>query len=291
MAGHAAFGLNRFMLEDEGAALVHVAGEADGVLGSGGAKLRLAESAMGIVAIGALHEAFVDAMVHGHIELGLVLEMAAIAELGLFFREKEFRVLGVVDGMAVETVHIVVSMLGTLKIHLLLAGGVTFHALRDDGFGARAIEDEDFGFVGGVVNMRRTRAMAGFASLLGGAAARVAAGGEVGRVLPGGVFSVVAGLAGVRADELRRGTGGFLRSRGWIRLLRRSLRRSQAGRSREKKRGKARRERKCPCTVHIIHGQPRNPKLRVQICDCQSGRGKNLMRMKCYRNRKWCQQF
>ena len=134
MAGHAAFGLDRGVLEDEGTALIDVAGEADGVLGGGGAKLRLAESAMGIVAIGALHEAFVDAVMHGHIELSLVFEMAAIAELGLFFGEKEFRVLGVMNGMAVEAVHIIVSVLGALKIHLLLAGGVTFHALRDDGF-------------------------------------------------------------------------------------------------------------------------------------------------------------
>lgn len=174
-----------------------MASEAHLILGARRAKLRLAESSVRIVAIGALHQAFVDAVMHGHIELSLIFQMAAEAKLRLLFGKKEFGVLGVVDGMTVKAVHVVVSMLGTLKVHLLLAGGVTTQAGRNDFFRAGTFEDEDFRFVGGVIHVRGTRAVAGFAALLRRAAARVSAGGEVGRILPRAVFGVVAGLAGV----------------------------------------------------------------------------------------------
>ena len=57
--------------------------------GSGAGSPRCREAAVRIVAIRALDDAFVDAMLEGHGELSLYGGVTGIAELGLFFREQE----------------------------------------------------------------------------------------------------------------------------------------------------------------------------------------------------------
>lgn len=83
MARFAAFCLDCWMLENERSLLVHVTRKADGVPRCGRAQLLADESSVGVVAIGALNKAFLNAMVERHIELRLHLEVARVAELRL----------------------------------------------------------------------------------------------------------------------------------------------------------------------------------------------------------------
>ena len=65
---------------------------------------------MGIVAIGALHDTFVYAVLEGHGELGADGSMASVAELGLPLRQNEFRTLRFVNRMAVGADDVVLRM-------------------------------------------------------------------------------------------------------------------------------------------------------------------------------------
>ena len=70
--------------------LVGVALEADGILRGGSPHLLGPHRAVHVVAIAALDQPLIHAMMEGHIELGLLLEMAAVAKLGLRLREQKF---------------------------------------------------------------------------------------------------------------------------------------------------------------------------------------------------------
>ncbi len=91
----AAIHANGFVFIEEGPALFGVAFQARFLVGeclvhqtgprghtpSGG------ERSVRIVAVRAIHETFVDAMLEGHGELCANFGVAAVAEIGLFFRE------------------------------------------------------------------------------------------------------------------------------------------------------------------------------------------------------------
>ncbi len=83
MARFTAFRLDRLVFEDEGALLVGVAREADGIPRRRRPKLFPYESSMGVMAVRALNQSFIDTMVEGHVELRLHLQMAGIAEFRL----------------------------------------------------------------------------------------------------------------------------------------------------------------------------------------------------------------
>jgi len=72
MARFAAFCLAPWMFEDEWSLLVHVARVADGVSRRSRAQLLADESSVRVMAIRALYQAFLDAMVERHIELRLL---------------------------------------------------------------------------------------------------------------------------------------------------------------------------------------------------------------------------
>lgn len=80
VAGDAALDFDRRMLIDEGAAVFDVALCADEVLvGTGPEKLVL-EGAVGVVAVGAFHQAFIDLMMRGLREGGFDVGVALVAE-------------------------------------------------------------------------------------------------------------------------------------------------------------------------------------------------------------------
>lgn len=97
MAGFAAFDADDGMFIDEGAALVLVAFDA-GLFGAGGLVHHAGshagapcggEGSMRVVAIGALDDAFIDAMFDRHVELRAHGGVALVAEVLLDFGEKE----------------------------------------------------------------------------------------------------------------------------------------------------------------------------------------------------------
>ena len=83
MARGAALRLYGCVLKDKWAVLVHVALKADRILAGGSSHLFGSHSSVGIVAIGALDQAFVHAVVERHGKLRLLLEMAGVAKLRL----------------------------------------------------------------------------------------------------------------------------------------------------------------------------------------------------------------
>src|ERR1700682_274027 len=107
MAGNAPFGLHRRMLVYERPRFVAVALKAGGVLRCRDTELPALKSAVRIVAIIALHEPFVHAMVEGARELLLDLQMAAVTKLGGFLLHQELTFLGVVWAVAVRASDVV----------------------------------------------------------------------------------------------------------------------------------------------------------------------------------------
>ncbi len=105
---------NGSMLKNEGAALVDVAFETglfilQAVRHHAWPRAHLpgwSIRAMRIVAIRALHEAFIDAMLNGHRKLRPHIGMAAIAEVGLWLGQKLFGRGSLVDRMAVGTDYV-----------------------------------------------------------------------------------------------------------------------------------------------------------------------------------------
>ena len=69
VAGRAAFDLYDFMFVDEGPLLIGMTFEAHQILRSSSANLARQVAAVRIVTVGALHQAFVDAMVERAVEL------------------------------------------------------------------------------------------------------------------------------------------------------------------------------------------------------------------------------
>ncbi len=99
MAGFAAVHSNGFVFIEEGPALFGVALQARLFVGErlvheAGARGHApggGEGSVWIVAVRAIHEPFVDAMLEGHGELSANFGVAAVAEIGLFFRQQKFR--------------------------------------------------------------------------------------------------------------------------------------------------------------------------------------------------------
>ncbi len=110
MAGVTAVDSHCGMLKNKGPALVYMALHAgffvlEGMCHHARAGAHAVCRGIGsvrIMAVGALHEAFVDAMLDWHRKLGADIGMTAIAEIGLRFRQQLFRRRGLVHRMAVR---------------------------------------------------------------------------------------------------------------------------------------------------------------------------------------------
>lgn len=110
VAGLATFHLDGIVLEDEGALLIRVTLEADGVLLCGRAHLVRLDGAVRVVTIRAVDKPFVHAMVKGHFELGLLGLVASDAELRLRSREQKLSSFRVVRGMARDATDVGLPM-------------------------------------------------------------------------------------------------------------------------------------------------------------------------------------
>jgi len=83
VAGLAAIDLDGRMLVYKRALFVGVAFEADGIMARRGTNLLRSHRSVYVMAIAALNQSFVDAVVERHLELRLLLRMASVAQLGL----------------------------------------------------------------------------------------------------------------------------------------------------------------------------------------------------------------
>ena len=137
MAGVATIGLDGLVLVDERPLLVRVTFKADSILGRGSPYLFGLHCAVDVVAIAALDQPLIHAMMEGHFELGLLLEMASVAELGLRLFEQKLAGLRVVRRVARGAADVVLGVLGVDGVHVLWAAGVTGEAASVDILGGR----------------------------------------------------------------------------------------------------------------------------------------------------------
>lgn len=110
MAGLAAVNLHGLMLEHKRPLLVCVAREADRVLRRRSAHLLGPHRAVHVVAIAALDQPFIHPMMKRHIELGFLLQMAGVAQLGLGLYEQKIRIFAVVRRMASNATNVILAM-------------------------------------------------------------------------------------------------------------------------------------------------------------------------------------
>jgi hypothetical protein len=142
MAGLAPVNLHRLMLEYKRPLFVCVARETDRILRGRRPYLLGLHGAVRIVAVRALQQALVHAVVERHIEFGLLREVAGIAKLGLRLHQHEIRVFPVVRRMAGNATDLVSRVLGVDRIHVLRAAGVAAQAARVNFFRGGFFEEE-----------------------------------------------------------------------------------------------------------------------------------------------------
>jgi len=109
MAYRAAFNL-RLVLIDKRPLLVHVALVANFILPNRRAQLLSFESPMRIVAITALDQPFIHPVMKRARELRSYIQVAAVAELGRVFLQKEFSRFRVMRGMAIDAGYATLQM-------------------------------------------------------------------------------------------------------------------------------------------------------------------------------------
>jgi hypothetical protein len=234
VASLATFDFHDLVLEDVGSLFVGVAFEARDILRGRGAQLVSPDSAMRIVAIGALNEAFIHAMVEGHFKLRPHLKMAGVTKLRLALHEQELLDGGMMGRMAIDATDLVAGMLRADGVHMFGVFCVAIEAALIHFFGCRFIEAEDFCGVGGVRGMGGTRPVAGFAAVTGNVVFLEEGYLPVRRFVPGVEDLLMTGLACVGAGV--GGFGGRGRRRGRRLILLSAGRSGERQRDREEKR-------------------------------------------------------
>lgn len=202
MAGGAAIDADGGVFKGEGAALVDVALEAGLFVleargdhaGTGGHAPGGGVGAVGIMAVGALHEAFVDAVFDGLGELGLDVGVALVAELGLGFGEELAGRGGLVDGMTGGAGDVGGGVGGAADVGAGELFGVAGEAVVEGGAGGELGEGDDFGFVAFAFDMGAAGAVAGLAVVFRFEVGVTEEGlGQVGVTAPAGVTAGEAG--------------------------------------------------------------------------------------------------
>jgi len=165
MACRTTFDLDYFMLIHIRSRFVRVAGEANQVLRCRGPQLPRLESAMLIVAIRALHQTFVHAMMEGPVELLLLVQVAAVAQIRLFRFQQKLAFFCVVRVMAVGTTYAVLEVDGAREIAMLLSILVAVQAPGADLLRRNTLERKNLGLVAAAVDVGLPRTMARFAAM------------------------------------------------------------------------------------------------------------------------------
>lgn len=208
----AALDFDGFMLEDERPGLFRVASEANQVLRTGGAQLPRLESAVLIVAVRALHQAFVNPVMEGPVELLFLVKVAGVAKIRLLGLQQELAFFRVVRIMTVRAAHAILKVSGAREISMLFAILVAVEAARADLRGRSVLERENLRLVSAALDVFLAGAVARFATMPFRAFFLIEQRYVVRRIfvalekpLDGHVF--VAGFAGFGAD-VKRGIGG-----------------------------------------------------------------------------------
>ena len=120
---------------------------------------------MRVMAVCALHQTFVHAMVEGPGELLLLVEVAAVAKQRLLFLHEKLALFGVVGIVAVCAADIVLQMRRAAKITVLFAVLVTIEATCADVRGGSILKRENLCLVPAALHVRFPGPVAGFAAM------------------------------------------------------------------------------------------------------------------------------
>lgn len=165
VAGHAAIDFHGRVLVNEGTLLVGVAFEADDILRGVRSHLFRELRSMWIVAIGALNQAFVNAMMKRHGEFGFASQVAGVAQFWLRLGQQVFSCYREMRGMAGDAANAVESVQGVKGVHLLGSSGMARQAPEGYGLYRCVLESENFRRVAPRIDVRFAGAMACFASV------------------------------------------------------------------------------------------------------------------------------
>src|SRR5271154_3186328 len=142
------------MFVDKRPLLVGVARKTDRILRGGSAYLFRADRPMDVVAITALDQPFVHAMVERHCKLRFLVEVARVTELRLGLNQQKLRGLRMVGRMTRRTTDVVLRVLRIDRIHVLRSTGVAGQAAGVDLFGGVFAKDEDLGLIATTSHVR-----------------------------------------------------------------------------------------------------------------------------------------
>ena len=165
MTRRATLDLYGLVFEHKRPLLIGVARETNRVLRRRGSHLLGTNGAVRIVTIGALDQSFVNSMAKRHFKLGLLLEMARVAQLGLRLRQQKLFGFRLVRRVAGDTTDIVLGVNRVDSVHVLRPAGVATHASGVDFLGRRVLERENFGLVATTVHVRFPGTVASFTTL------------------------------------------------------------------------------------------------------------------------------
>lgn len=120
VAAHAAFGLHRRVLVNEGALLLGMALVAEGIASRSGAHLAQRRRSVYVVAVAAGDEPLIYSMVVGAGKLGARRGMAAVAEFGLSLHQQLALDFGVMRAVAIDAADFVAGVRRGAKMLLLM---------------------------------------------------------------------------------------------------------------------------------------------------------------------------
>ena len=120
MAVHAAACLHRRMLISERSGCIDMAFRTDGILVCGSAELEILECAMGIMAVVAMNQSFVDLVMERLVERDALSLVTGVAERGRIRLQQIGLALGVMYAVAVQTTDAGLRVFGALKICVLI---------------------------------------------------------------------------------------------------------------------------------------------------------------------------
>ena len=202
MATAAAFGLHRYMLVDERPLLIDVALVTNRISAGLRAHLPHVRCAMGIVAVVALHQALVYAVMVGLGKIRFGRSVAAIAQVRLALRQQTLFFLRVVRRVAIEAADLAAGVRGLRKMRLLVTIPVAGEAAGASLLPRMFFEHIDLRLIAAARYVIGPWAVTAFAALLGGSTRFVERGLPVRRFFPGVIDFFVAGFAGFRAHIL-----------------------------------------------------------------------------------------
>src|SRR6266513_2268305 len=120
---------------------------------------------MRVVAVAALHQSFVDAVVECAVELLLHFLVATVAKERSLFLHQELAFLWMVGRVAVYAAHVVLQVCGTGEVAVFFAVCVASQTTRADFLGRGILERKDLRLIATTINMRFPWTVACLASM------------------------------------------------------------------------------------------------------------------------------